>query len=140
MCPGGVTAATLVLGTSAFGRGGSNPSLGTTTFKYKDKHMTINGKQYTVDFSRQLTPVTFFRQGRQVSEPRMATTCALVNDQGSVVDTATVRQFHRDRYSRKAANEAAFRKLADQHPGRFGNRRELNGLGGKSVKAICYTI
>ena len=117
MCPGGVTAATLVLGTSAFGRGGSNPSLGTINFKHKDKHMTINDKQYTVDFSRQLTPVTFFRHGRQVSETRMATTCALVDEQGSVVDTATVRQFHKDRYSRKAANEAAFRKLADQQGG-----------------------
>lgn len=80
--------------------------------------MKINNKQYTVDFSRQLEPVTFFRNGRQVTEPRMATTCALLDQSGYVVDTATVRQFHRDRYSRKAANEAAFRKLAEQRGGK----------------------
>lgn len=80
--------------------------------------MKINGKEFTVEFNRQLTPVTFFRKGRLVSEPRMATTCVLVDEAGAVVDTATVKQYHRDKYSRKAANEQAFRKLADQMGGK----------------------
>jgi predicted metallo-beta-lactamase superfamily hydrolase len=76
--------------------------------------MKVNGQEYTVDFSRQLTPVSFFLKGKQVTVNRMATTCALVDQTGAVVDTATVRQFHRDKYSRKTANDSAFRKLADQ--------------------------
>ena len=76
--------------------------------------MKINDKTYTVEFNRQLVPVTFHRKGRKVSENRMATTCVLVDNDGGIVDTATVRQYHRDRYSRKAANDAAFRKLANQ--------------------------
>lgn len=79
--------------------------------------MTINNQNYTVEFTRQLTPVTFFHKGHEITVPRMATTCALVTTDGTVVDTATVRHFHRDRYSRKAANEAAFRKLANQMGG-----------------------
>ena len=102
--------------------------------------MTISGKQYTVDFSRQLTPVTFFRQGRQVSEQRMATTCALVDDQGLVVDTATVRQFHRDRYSRKAANEAAFRKLAKGPCVLWRDVLAFQAMILRSVAASCRVV
>jgi adenylylsulfate kinase-like enzyme len=76
--------------------------------------VVINGNQCKVEFHRQLTPVTFFQRGRQVTQNRMATTAVLVDQTGTVMDTATVRPYHRDEYNRKKANEAALHKLAAQ--------------------------
>ena len=81
--------------------------------------MQIQNKEYTVEFHRALTPVTFFHRGREVSKPRMQTTAVLLDHAGAVVDTASVRQFHRDRYDRRVANEASFRKLAFNQTGEF---------------------
>lgn len=76
--------------------------------------MNINGKTYEIEFRREPVPVTFFQRGRRVTQNRMSTTAILVTTQGEVIDTATVRPFHRDQYSRRRANEAAVHKLADQ--------------------------
>lgn len=76
--------------------------------------MNINGKTYNIEFRRQPVPVTYFQRGRQVTQNRMSTTAILVAADGEILDTATVRIFHRDQYNRRRANEAAVHKLADQ--------------------------
>jgi adenylylsulfate kinase-like enzyme len=76
--------------------------------------MNINGQNHEIEFRRHVEPVTFFHRGRKVTQNRMATTAVLVNQQGEILDTATVKPFHRDRYSRRKANEAAVHKLANQ--------------------------
>lgn len=76
--------------------------------------MNINGQQFEIKFRRHVEPVTFFQRGRQVTQNRMATTAVLLDSQGAVVDTATVKPHHRDQYSRRKANEAAVHKLAEQ--------------------------
>lgn len=76
--------------------------------------MNINGKTYEIKFLREPVPVTFFQRGRQVTQNRMSTTAILVGENDEVMDTATVKPWHRDQYSRRKANEAAVHKLADQ--------------------------
>jgi adenylylsulfate kinase-like enzyme len=76
--------------------------------------VVINGKQCSLEFYRQLAPVTFFQRGRQVTQNRMSTTAVLVGEQGEVMDVATVKPYHKDAYNRKKANEAAVHKLAEQ--------------------------
>lgn len=76
--------------------------------------MNINGKTYEIEFRREPVPVTFFQRGRQVTQNRMSTTAILVAEDGEVMDTATVKPYHRDQYNRRKANEAAVHKLADQ--------------------------
>lgn len=76
--------------------------------------MNINGKTYEIEFRREPIPVTFFQRGRKVTQNRMSTTAILVTTDGEVIDTATVKPYHRDQYNRRKANEAAVHKLADQ--------------------------
>lgn len=76
--------------------------------------MNINGKKFEIEFQRTQSPTTFFQRGRQITQNRIATTAILLDEKGAVVDTATVKPYHRDEYSRKKANEEAVHKLAEQ--------------------------
>lgn len=78
--------------------------------------MQLQGENYTLRFRRQLEPVSFFKRGKPKTEPRMATICELYLESGEKLATAKVRINHRDRYSRRAGNAAAFRKLANLFP------------------------
>jgi hypothetical protein len=74
--------------------------------------MNINNMNYSIKFERKLTPVSFFSKGKAVTASRMATTAFLVDECDEKIATATVTPYHKDRYSRKMANDAAVRKMA----------------------------
>lgn len=78
--------------------------------------MQIDNQNYEIRFRRQLEPVTFFRRGRQQTQPRMATICEMYTDTGELLGQGRVRLNHRDVYSRRIGNALAFRRLAENFP------------------------
>ena len=79
--------------------------------------LTVNYVNYRVRFVRQNVNVEYIHRNKTKIAKRIRTTARLEDDKGFCFLEASVTHCHKDKYSRRAGNENAFRKLANKFSG-----------------------